>query len=382
MKTKLVFLIIIQILIIYPGRSNNYDSNPGFPLVPIDTITLDYSITMSKSIFVPEYNTQVNRYFTEINKQLCFIYAIDSVKPTTIFKLKGPLSALYCINKDAIIVSYPYSNQNYILNKNSETNDSLLFDFGELYGEKKIPWTITEFYSNKNKDGDYYFYFQTTIPSLHNYQLNPDSRKKLYSEPILSCYRFSKNNLTIENGIGKFPDQFLSEEGMYNYIYKVSLNRKQEFIFSFYELDSLYIYSKGFMKTIFLKSKYKTDDIKYSKTLDIYDIPSREEATSKTVGYQNHYYDSYRDQYYIIVRKQYPYENEDGTYNKSVDAPWSLMILNNKFEKVDEIDIPFQLSKHKFFIVPEGIAIQDDNLTEQNSGNSVLVLYKIKNYNQ
>jgi hypothetical protein len=58
------------------------------------------------------------------------------------------------------------------------------------------------------------------------------------------------------------------------------------------------------------------------------------------------------------------------------------MILNNKFEKVDEIDIPFQLSKHKFFIVPEGIAIQDDNLTEQNSGNSVLVLYKIKNYNQ
>ncbi len=98
------------------GKGAASCSNPTFPLIPIDTITLDFSITMSKSIFVPEYNTQVNRYFTEIDKQLCFIYAVDSVQPTTIFKLKGPLSSLYCVNKDSIIVNYPYSNKNLILN--------------------------------------------------------------------------------------------------------------------------------------------------------------------------------------------------------------------------------------------------------------------------
>lgn len=373
-----VCIVMVSVFSITAYKANAQETSP---FTPIDTIVLDYEITMSKSIFVPEYNTQVNRYFTEINKQLCFIYAIDSVQPTTIFKLRGPLSSLYCVNKDSIIVNYPYSNQNIILNKNSEIIDSLLFDFGELYGEKKVPWTITLFFSNKNKNGDYNFYFQTSIPSLHNYQINPESRNKLYSEPILSCYRFSENNLIIENGIGTFPDQFRSKEGMYHYLYKVSLNRKQEFIFSFYELDSLYIYSNGIMKTTYLNSRYKTNEIHYPKDLNIFDIPIQEEASSKTVGYQNHYYDSYRDQYYVIVKKQYPYENEDGTYNKSADAPWSLMILNNKFEKVDEIDMPFHLSKHEFFIVPEGIAIKDKNLTDQNSGNSVLVLYKIKNYN-
>ncbi|MBP1672595.1 MAG: hypothetical protein H6Q25_410 [Bacteroidetes bacterium] len=381
MRPKLVFLIIIQILIVFPGRGNNYTSSPEFPLVPIDTINLDFSVSMSKSIFVPEYYTQVNYYFTEINEQLYFIYSIDSIKPTTIFKLQGLLTSFYCLNKDSLIVNYPNSDQYLLINNKSEIIDTFYFDFSKIYGEKKIPWTFLNLFSNKNKNGEYFLYFQTTIPSLHNYQRSLDSRIKLFSEPILSCYKFSGNCIKIEKGIGKYPDKFKSLDGMYNYIYHVSLNRNLDFIFSFYELDSLSIYSNGEMKSKYLNSKFKTKEIKYKKNIDDYDLTEYEENSSKTVGYLNHYYDSYRDQYYIIVKKQYPYENEDGTYNKPEDAPWSILILNDKFEKVDEIDMPNHLRKQGFFIVPEGIAIQDKILTDQNSGNSVLVLYKIKNYN-
>lgn len=380
MKIYSPFLFFIFLLSFLSTSSCKSIQNASFPLISIDTITMDYSITMSKSIFVPEYNTQVNHYFTKIDKHLYFIYAIDSVKPTTIYKLQGLLTSFYCLNKDSLIVNYPNSDQYFLLNNKSEIIDTFNFDFGEIYGEKKIPWTFLNLFSNKNKNGEYFLYFPTTIPSLHNYQRNLDSRNKLFSEPILSCYKFSGNSIKIEKGIGKYPDKFKSVEGMYNYLYHVSLNRNLDFIFSFYELDSISIYSNGEMTSKYLNSKFKTKEIIYKKNTDNYDLTEHEENSSKTVGYLNHYYDSYRDQYYVIVKKQYPYENEDGTYNKPADAPWSILILNNKFEKVDEIDIPNHLSKQGFFIVPEGIAIQDKKLTDLNSGNSVLVVYKIKDY--
>ena len=198
---------------------------------------------------------------------------------------------------------------------------------------------------------------------------------------MLTCYKFSKNKMKIEKGVGKYPDSFTSNDGMYKYIFNVCLNKKQEFLFSFFELDSLYLFDlKGKESSIPLKSKYKHEKIKYPKNLDIYDMAIQEEASSKTVGYFNHYYDSYRDQYYIIVKKEYTYENEDGTYNKSVDAPWSIIVLNSRLKQVDEIDIPNNFSKHEFFIIPEGIAILDENLSKKQNNKSVFVIFKIQDY--
>lgn len=380
MKIYSPFFFLIFILFMFSTNACKHNSLKSKVIIPIDTIVLDHKIQMSKSKYVPEYNTQVNHYFTSIDTQLCLVYAIDSINPTSIFKLKGSLSAFFCINKDSLIINYSYTNDFLLLNNQSTILNTLNVDLGTLYGEKRRIWTFRHNLSIKKENGEYLLFFQTTSPSLDDFQNNNQSRIKLYSEPILSCYNFSKNKINYTKGIGIFPNRFLSNDGMYVYHYNVSLNKRNEFVFSFYELDSIYIYANNTMYSKPIKSKYKHNKIVYPKNYNIFDNTIIEENSSKTVGYFNHYYDSYRDQYYIIVKKEYKYENDDGTFNKSTDAPWSILILNSKFEQVEEIDMPINYSKHEFFIVPEGIVILDEHLTEKQPNKSVLVIFKIQDY--
>ena len=55
------------------------------------------------------------------------------------------------------------------------------------------------------------------------------------------------------------------------------------------------------------------------------------------------------------------------------------MVLNEQFEQLAEIDMPDHLSKHEIMIVPEGIAIQDNNLSDDNRACFVIFDVKWKN---
>lgn len=100
--------------------------------------------------------------------------------------------------------------------------------------------------------------------------------------------------------------------------------------------------------------------------------------TSENIGYTYNFFDSYREQYYIVVNHTQKYENEDGTLNDLSQRPWSIIVINKDFKQVDEIAMPKHLNKHKIFIIPEGIAVSDYSLSSEEE--TVFVVLKMKKY--
>ena len=153
MKTNSPFFIFCIIISVFTTTSCKSNSQKTTTLIPLDTLVLDYKISMSKSKYVPEYNTQVNYYFFEIDHQLCFAYSIDSIKPTSIFKLQNTLSAFFPVNKDLLIINYSYSSSQLLLNNSSTIIDTLHLDFGTIYGEDRRIFTFHNNYTLKINNG-------------------------------------------------------------------------------------------------------------------------------------------------------------------------------------------------------------------------------------
>jgi len=159
------------------------------------------------------------------------------------------------------------------------------------------------------------------------------------------------------------------------------MNKNHDFIFSFFEIDSLFIIKQNnITEKVYFKSKYKEKPFDFPDSLDYNDQYILNQIASENTSYTYNYYDSYRDQYYIIVNHPMKYENEDGTLNDLSKCPWSIIVLNKDFIQIDEIDMPINLNKHLIFIVPEGLAINDYILNEQEPNKTVFVVYKIQKY--
>jgi len=353
-------------------------------IMAIDTVVLDYKISKIRAFYDPEYNTQVNTYFRNYNMGFAFCFCMDSITPTTLFPIRTQICNYIIENKDSFIVQYADEN----LHDNifyrihfDKTIDTLNLCLGQRDNENLelgsmsfgIPFKV-------NKDGVRLYYTNVFLESTSNYRINKSSRIKKFSYGFAAELEISKHKITF-NGktIGIFPKIHLSDS-VYNYYFPwIALNKDLDFVTCYFFIDSLFVTHPDNSQEHFpLLSRYKTEPSKTidaSKTFD-YDYLSRDAAARLSYMYLR--YDYYRNLYYVVAAKPMPHENEDGTRNSAADKPWSLIVLDSTFSQIAEIDMPEQLSKHEIMITKEGIAVMDENLTAQNPGKSVFVIFKLK----
>ena len=378
-KMKIIspFLFLLFLSQCFYCFSQDNDSFLDEKIIPIDTLTIPHEITMPASLYSSEYNTQINYYFIEENDSIKFVYCVDSIMPTSKFYIKEPLNSYLAINKEKIIVRY-YSSKDYLV----MNNQSMIID--TLNNNLKIgdnsDIIISSFYYQfpiQCKNGEYLIY--TELNEYKDVVFNWDYRKEKYSLPPISEIKITADDISFSKSFGEYPEKYRSEKGMFMSMFFTSINKNNEVFLSFYEIDSFYVAKsdKPTLKFPF-KSKLKTSPFHFPDSIDIDDPYNRSLITSENIGYTYNFFDSYREQYYIVVNHTQKYENEDGTLNDLSQRPWSIIVINKDFKQVDEIEMPKHLNKHEIFIIPEGIAVSDYSLSSEEE--TVFVVLKIKQY--
>src|SRR5690606_26614167 len=120
-----------------------------------------------------------------------------------------------------------------------------------------------------------------------------------------------------------------------------------ELIFSFPSNDSLFVYKdfklvKKVYAGNFKKHEFQPYDVSKNNNLAL----KRKYNITKPF-YQKVVYDSYRNLFYRVFKKESPYLNEDGTVKR--DYNWSLIVLNYNFEVIGEL--PFSSTEYSPLVI-------------------------------
>ena len=353
-------------------------------LTPIDTLYLPAQPLEIRTFYSFTDTTQVNTYFHfDENRKLYFNYCVNAVLPTISFPLKGLIGDYLIDEGSKLLIRYPQKNYFERIDSTGAARDTLFTDFGEKNDEA---YTMDSFdfafscpiLDLNNITKKYYTY--TFLQSQSNYAINKVSREQMLSEKLITELTEEHQFLKATRRFGDFPQSFNSNSTLFSYNFDVAMNKDTVFLLINEIFDSIFVIClDGSTKTHFMKSKYqnhKHDYIDKSRYLDNFYL---DQIAMEKVMYIFILYDSYRNLYYIVVGKSAKHVNKDGTINDPYDKPWSLMVLNEQFEQLAEIDMPDHLSKHEIMIVPEGIAIQDNNLSDDNRACFVIFNVKWKN---
>jgi hypothetical protein len=83
--------------------------------------------------------------------------------------------------------------------------------------------------------------------------------------------------------------------------------------------------------------------------------------------YENIFYDPYRRLYYRIVTHPQKYINSDSTVNEYFDKSWSIIILNENFNILNEIAMPAKVYDFaNIFVAKNGLFISNNNNNNKN----------------
>ncbi len=84
-------------------------------------------------------------------------------------------------------------------------------------------------------------------------------------------------------------------------------------------------------------------------------------------------YDKYRNLYYRFSLKDIPRSNGD-YYNTVLDKPLKLMVFNDKFEVIKELELPmYKYATNTWFVTKDGLFISPTHLKNKNSNSSSFV---------
>ena len=368
---KSLVLLIISVCFVFCGHSKT-------SLTPIDTLYIPYNIARVQSFYSAVEKTLVNTYFSiDSVGHAVLHYCVNSLYPTTSFVLNNTFSDYFVVDRTKIIVSYVNDNHLYSIDSFSRVTNMLEMELGM---EKEQPFILMTkpfaYYIPVTQDSGL-LYARRILTSLSDFQINKDHRLQKFSKPMITEFTFNKERLTAFRGIGNYPSAHLSEDSIYrNYWFWTALNKDLDIVAAYFFLDSLYVVHRNNTQDRYpLKSRYQHH---VNETIDPNESNNYNylaEKACESTSYMYLLYDAYRDLYYVAVSKAMPYENEDGTHNNAADKPWSLIILDSKFNQKAEIDMPEHLSKHELMIIPEGLAVKDPTRSDNNK--SCFIIYNV-----
>lgn len=368
---KSLVLLIISVCFVFCGHSRT-------SIEPVDTLYIYHNIGEVKSYYSADEKTQVNTYFSidSLDRAVLY-YCVNSLYPTATFVIENKFSGYFVVNRNKLVVKHAGDNHLYCIDSSSKITGVLEMDLGMENNEPYVLAAMQYAYYIPVTQDSGLLYARRILTSLSDYKINKDHRLQKFSKPMITEFTLNKERLTAHRGIGHYPSTHLSVDSTYShYWFWTALNKDLDIVAAYFFLDSLYVVHRNNTQDRYpLKSRYQhhvNETIDPEKSNDY--IYLAEKACEST-SYMYLRYDAYRDLYYVAVSKAIPYENEDGTHNNPADKPWSLIILDSKFNQKAEIDMPEHLSKHELMIIPEGLAVKDPTRSDNNK--SCFIIYNV-----
>jgi len=180
---------------------------------------------------------------------------------------------------------------------------------------------------------------------------------------------------------GHFPANYQKGNTYADYFFYNCMNDVGELIYSFSANDSIFVYSENgeFIKQYEAKSKYSKEFLPYdlSKRLD---LNYKRQYVFSNDWYTNIVYDKYRKLYYRFYKKEVSYLNDKNKIRKPNEIPWSLIVLDKNFNKINEIDInPAKYSLKHLIPMKEGVYVGHPYEEDIKNNNLSLTLLKFNN---
>ncbi|MBI3502996.1 MAG: DUF4221 family protein [Bacteroidetes bacterium] len=341
----------------------------------------------------PEQKNEIWSYsdnICNINKQEYIAYASNKTKKLNLINIENNKIeySIPLTNLDSLFNQYMNPLKFFIHNldsifilPNESKNIILIGRQGEILNQ----WHI-----NLSNKYDYVLSGFYTSPFIY---LN----RKIYIRfvPLISAFKQKRDYFTclpeiainIFNTneyikfIGGWPEKYLKENHYGDYPSRCMDNSEQS-IYSYDSEHDIYIYHNDkLIKKALAKSKF-IDNFELFADDSVGNISYTMKYLITAPRYGKIYYDRYRKLIYRIAFPKTEYVNEDKTTVKRItDRPWSIIILNSDFQKIDEILFdPFKYNSGPLYVTNDGLLIPKANEHSQqdNTYNWNFILFKIK----
>lgn len=187
----------------------------------------------------------------------------------------------------------------------------------------------------------------------------PENRRNYFSRPSqLVCSATDSTTYST----GSFPEAYRNGDFYYDFYPSRCINNNGEMVYSFGADHNLYVYKNDSVRAGVheCKSKYVNSFNTFAQD-KIDDLAYQREYRIKEPRYVKLIYDKYRNVYYRIVKHPAEFLNKEGTIVKASEVNWSIMIINQNFEVIKEIEFDAkEYSSAWIYPVPEGVYISQN----------------------
>jgi len=214
-------------------------------------------------------------------------------------------------------------------------------------------------------------------PSLNDYQTNLDSRKKVFSQPPTLLFEINDSICKIIKEYGSYPKTLLDTTiHIYNYFPDYTICNSDAVVFLYRNMDTLYLTKKNKTIKYAFKSKYKHCNPKFDmKKLFNYNYINKYACESSKPMYIK--YEPKNNRLYLIYTKYQKFENKDGTINKAINNPFSIIVFDSLFNNIGEFNISNEYSKFNSFPTSKGFALRNTKLSNKNK-KATYIVYNIQ----
>lgn len=382
----LIFFLLLNIFISCKSENKNYNN---FKLIKTYTYFNKYidnsetSFTRLAGINLALIEEKTYIYYVDMVDSILYF---DNIKDSTnklAFKWNNILNKvnlrepgyiyLNVVNFDTIFWFNDNSNELYLLNSKNEIKKIKDFNNQLINGKFYINGMFSK-YANNN------LYFICTCSDCDI--LNKNNQQKAWKN-YYSKYPNIKLNLidTSFTFVGSFPNDYKIDGNYYHERFgKFCINNKGEIIYSYKASPNILIVKDDSnFKEKKANSRFfdKTNTFPYEKNEDL-------KFMSKWYLYEPYfvgiYYDSYRNLYYRLAKHPVNSDKEKGLKKfKNTDADWSIVILNSRFEIINEIKIDNNYD-YRWIFTPckEGLYIGEKFEKNKKNNQIKITLFEVK----
>ncbi len=323
-------------------------------------------------------NKTVFSYIDYTNKKL--IAKIIEDKETRIIPLDKLTDIDYIFNYkitslDSVFLFYQITNEITLINSS-----------GELLSRWRINKPLGE---NAVKDYCFYTFYQND-PIIQNNKIycsvlrntlslnTTNNIKEFFKMPTELVIELNDTAYTCTNKVGRFPSIYQQGNSFYsNYVFHC-INKDKQLVYSFNMVDSIFVCNeKGLLYSSPCKSKFITEKPRPFPNDSLFNFSYLNGYALKQAMYMQIYYNADLKLYYRIARHSQRLLDEAG--QKNLFHPWSIIIMNDKLEVMDEIYMDYKLySNFLFCVSPEGFIVRNNETLNNEVDSIKLYFFKLK----
>lgn len=336
-----------------PVDSQQYAFDAYFPIVEKEDSTILASYD--------PVNHEINFFWLEGRKRV----ATTKLLHDDYNAVEDPYAFFYH-NKDSIFISRGGYFSLYLINNKGEKINE--WDFTETYLPDSLMKNneIHPTYSLGaiDKYGVHFKYQVATkelIAHLHVVPKDQDNTfPYTYRSPVVA--RFNITTGQLNKVIAPFPDMYLNDRIPHDMFFPFELFNGK-IVLTFPSSHQVLIEDHPQSFACLPSTFMKTDQIKLYDKNNGGTIDEFWQGLTTNPSYSNIVSDPYRNLLYRIVKHDIEYKDANGKVNNSLQATWSLMVIDSDFQVLGEIK--FDEVKYNFlhvYALPQGVLISKNNV--------------------